>query len=84
MSVQQSILDRPAPSPAGPALTPALRDALGGYHREVAPSAPQWIVAVKRFARTRLLEITVGALLVAWCVALASLVLRFMPLATVP
>ena len=43
MSAQQSILERPAPSPAGPALTPALRDALGGYHRDVGPSAPRWI-----------------------------------------
>ena len=84
MSAQQSLLDRPAPRPAGPVLTPALRDAIGGYHRQVGPSAPQWVAAAKRFARTRLLEVTVWGLVVAWWIALASLVLRFMPLATVP
>ena len=84
MSAQQSLLDRPAPRPAGPALTPALRDAIGGYHRQVGPSAPQWVAAAKRFAQTRLLEVTVWGLVVAWWIALASLVLRFMPLATVP
>ena len=84
MSAQQSVLDRPVPRPSEPALTPALRDAIGGYHREVGPSAPRWIAAAKRFARTRLLEVTVWGLLVAWWIALASLVLKFMPLATVP
>lgn len=84
MSAHQSILDHATPHPAVPALTPALRDAIGGYHREVGPSATQWVAAAKRFAKTRLLEVTVWGLLVAWWVALASLVLRFMPLATVP
>ena len=84
MPAQQSILERPAPSPAGPALTPALRDALGGYRREVGPSAPPWIATASRFARTWWLGVTVGAALVAWWVALASLALRFMPLLTVP
>jgi hypothetical protein len=84
MSAHQSILDHPAPHSAAPALTPALRDAIGGYHREVGPSAPHWVAAAKRFAKTTLLEVTVWGLLVAWWVALASLVLRFMPLATVP
>ena len=84
MSAPQSLLDRPAPRTVGPVLTPALRDAIGGYHRPVGPSAPQWVAAAKRFAKTRLVEITVWGLLVAWWVALASLVLKFMPLATVP
>jgi hypothetical protein len=84
MSAHQSILDHPASHPAGPALPPALRDAIGGYHREVGPSATHWVAAAKRFAKTRLLEVTAWGLLVAWWVALASLVLKFMPLATVP
>jgi hypothetical protein len=84
MPAQQSILDHPAPRTAGPALTPGLQDAIGGYHREVGHSAPHWIAAAKQFAKTKLLEVTVWGLLVAWWVVLVSLVLRFSPLATVP
>lgn len=84
MSAQQTLLDRPAPRPAGPTLTPGLQDAIGGYHRDVGHSAPHWIAAAKRFAKTKLLEVTVWGLLIAWWVVLGSLVLRFLPLATVP
>jgi hypothetical protein len=84
MSAPQGILHRPVPGPSGPpALPQTLREVIGDYHTEVG-SIAKAVAAVVRFARTRRLEITVLALLVAWWVALALLVNRFMPLATVP
>ena len=85
MSATQGILDQPAPSPTGtPPLTPALREVMGDYHTEVVPIATRAVAAGIRFAKTRLLEVTVWGLLVAWVFVVASLVLRFMPLATIP
>jgi hypothetical protein len=85
MSATQGILDQPAPSPTGPPpLTPALREVMGDYHTEVVPIATRMVAAGIRFARTRGLEVTVWGLLIAWWFVLASLVLRFMPLATIP